>query len=278
MYVERQFVNFDFKLILKFNAYLGMKIKNEKDVQDLEHKIKTELGIDVSHYKNNEVAEELVSLLIFPKYFANWVMRPVILALVIYALGFYVIELTGGQVLIFAVLGFVLFFTCGFLAGLLLLIRRIKKDILKITDYSLVVMKSSITDIGRVGSRMDETNKKDVLGLLFTGIIHIVTIPMLSEAMEEKIPFLGRFSKGIMKRSLVAIAEKIDFDVDKIDENKEIVSGDTNTISSYLITIETANKSTHRIIYLATRIFQIPLKIIFSLFFMILIFFIYLIW
>ncbi len=44
-----------------------MQIRTTKDVEKLDLKIKEELGIDVSKYRNPEVAESFVDLLIFPK-------------------------------------------------------------------------------------------------------------------------------------------------------------------------------------------------------------------
>ena len=45
-----------------------MKIRSQKDVDRLEEAIKMELGIDVSKYKNEEVVESFVELLVFPEY------------------------------------------------------------------------------------------------------------------------------------------------------------------------------------------------------------------
>ena len=44
-----------------------MKIRTKKDVQKLQEKIKLELGIDVSKYKDEEVAENFSELILLQK-------------------------------------------------------------------------------------------------------------------------------------------------------------------------------------------------------------------
>ncbi|MEM6699997.1 MAG: hypothetical protein AAF599_16460, partial [Bacteroidota bacterium] len=70
-----------------------MKIRTSKDVEKLDKKIKEELGIDVQKYRNEEVVENFVQLLVFPEYVINWVIRPVLISIGIFIIGFFTLNL-----------------------------------------------------------------------------------------------------------------------------------------------------------------------------------------
>ena len=57
-----------------------LKIKTAKDVEALDLKIKSELGVDVGKYRKAEVAEAFVDLLIFPRFVITWILHPIIIS------------------------------------------------------------------------------------------------------------------------------------------------------------------------------------------------------
>ena len=161
-----------------------MRIRTAKDVERLDNKIKEELGIDVSKYRNEEVVENFVELLVFPRYVFFWVLRPILISIGIFIIGFFLFDLVHIEYVIYGIIGLVLFLTSGILIGLLFFTWKMKKDIWGIVNYSLEIMKSSVQDLNQVNNQVTKENKKDVLGLLFKGIMHIVTIPLKSNQRE----------------------------------------------------------------------------------------------
>ncbi|CAL2055105.1 hypothetical protein [Tenacibaculum sp. 190524A05c] len=255
-----------------------MKIRTKKDVQELDEKIKTELGIDVSEYKNEDVAENFAELLMLPSYMVSWVIRPIIFSFILYIIGFYTLNLVHVEYLLYALLGFLFFMLAGVAFGFLLLMFKMKKDIWSIADYSLDILKLSVEDLSSVNNQITEENKKDVLSLLFKGIIHIVTIPMLSQSVAKKIPVLGNLAGGIIRRVLVAISDKLEFEEDNIDDfAEETTEGDSKILSSYIFTITKVSEGLEKFVNFTFKVVRFPI-IIFALFSFVLLFlFLYLI-
>jgi hypothetical protein len=254
-----------------------MKIRTKRDVEELKETIKNELGIDIVQYRDAEVASDVVDLIIFPKYVVKGIIRPIVIALVLYVLGFFALDLIHIEYLIYLIIAFLLFSISGLFAGIILLVRKMRNDVGGIVDYSLSIMETSIDDIDEIDNRITSDNKKDVLGLLFQGIIHIVTIPMLSEALEQKVAFVGKITKGFMKKSLMMISDRIDFDEDNINENIVDDGENIEGFNTYKKTIANTRKTSSKITNGISRIVSIPFKLVFCISIALLIIFIYLI-
>ena len=238
-----------------------MQIKNEEDLLKLENKIKDELGIDVKQYRNEEVAENIVELLILPQYIFNWIVRPILLALLIYIAGFFFLDLVHIEYLIYGIIGFGLFFFTGVLIGLLLLIWKMKSDVWSIIEYSLNMMNSAIGDLNKVNHQIDGENKKYVLGLLFQGITHIVIIPILSHGMSNKIPVVGGFLKNTIIKVLTSISDKSDFEDVQLKEELQQKETASNTYEAYEQSISKASNGIEKVMNFTFRVAQIPLWI-----------------
>ena len=254
-----------------------MKIKTQKDVEALELKIKEELEIELSDYRDEEVAEDFVDLFLFPKYVAKWIALPIIIAFALYIIGFFIVDLVHIQYLIYAVVAGVLFILCGTFGGIVYMSSKLKTDLSEITNYSLGIMKSSIDDMNDISHKITAQNKKDVLSLLFQGIIHVVTIPMLTNAIDAKVPIGSKMTIKILKNSLVAIANKFEFDEDNIDENagKGI---EKENLTNYLSMITNANKGINKLLSRIIFVVQSPFRILFIVCSILLLIFLYLIW
>lgn len=255
-----------------------MKIRNEEDIAALDEKIKNDLGIDVRKYRNPEAIEGLVDLITFPKYAINWTIRPILLFFVFYIIGFFVIDLTRFEWILYALLGFVLFIASGWFGGLHYLISKIRSDVDGIADYSFDVMKASMQDLNIVGHQIGSANWTSNLGLLFKGVIHIVSIPVLTDVIGRKVPFVGRFLKGIVGRFLRVLSDQIDFDEAKLSAELEAEPDENKYLQIYTNSITTANKGTDKVLSFAAKAIQLPLKIGFIISFLFLALFIYLIW
>ncbi|WP_158974795.1 hypothetical protein [Cellulophaga sp. L1A9] len=254
-----------------------MKIRTKKDVEKLDNKIKEELGIDVQKYRNEEVIENFVELLVFPKYIFNCLFRPILISILIFIIGFFVFDLVHIENVIYGTVGLILFLITGILVGLLLLMWKMKSDMWGVVNYSLDIMKSAVTDMIQVNSQVNKENRKDVLGLLFKGIIHIVTIPMISKVISDKVPFVGGIIKRIVKKILTLFSDKVKFDEEKLSQELNEKEGESNALRIYSNSISSATKGLEKIMNFTFGVAQFPLKIVFGIILSILILFLYLI-
>ena len=103
-----------------------MRIRTTRDIEQLGEKIKQELGIDLQKYRDEEAVENFVELLVFPQYIFNWVIRPILLSIVIFMVGFFLLDLVHIEYIIYGLVGFVLFLIIGILLGLLLLTWKMR--------------------------------------------------------------------------------------------------------------------------------------------------------
>lgn len=255
-----------------------MKIKNKKDIEELQDTISRELGVDITKYRDEEVADNLVDLLVFPKYIVKWIARPVLISFILFIIGFFVIDLVHIQYLIYGIVGLVLFLIVGIFAGVLNLSRKLNEDLESISDYSLGVLKNSMLDIGDVGGRINKNNIKDVVSMLFKGVIHLVTLPMLGKAIDNKVPLASGLVKLVVERSLGGIANRLTFDDENIDESIINVDGESKFVSNYLSTIDKAGKGIGGTLSTVSKIIRTPFRIGLYLALFFLIIFIYLIW
>ena len=81
--------------------------------------IRDRLGIDVQKYRNEAVVENFVELLVFPEYVIAWVIRPILIAIGIFILGFFIFDLVNVEYLNYGVIGLFLFLATGILIGFL---------------------------------------------------------------------------------------------------------------------------------------------------------------
>tara|TARA_B100001059_G_C17815477_1_gene574946 strand:- start:1718 stop:2473 length:756 start_codon:yes stop_codon:yes gene_type:complete len=250
-----------------------MRIRTKKDVEKLDNKIKEELGIDVRKYRNEEVSENLVELLVFPKYVISWVIRPILISIVVFIIGFFVFDLVHIEYVIYGIIGLILFLMVGIITGLLFLMWKMKSDIWSIINYSFEIMKSAVTDLNQV----NKENRKDVLGLLFKGIIHVVTIPMISKIISDKVPFVGGIVNRIVKNILTLVTDKVEFDEEKLKQEHNKAESESNVLKEYSNSISSASSGLEKIMNFTFGVAQFPLKIVFGIILLALILFLYLI-
>lgn len=254
-----------------------MNIRTEKDLELLDKKIQEELGVDVQKYRNEEVAENFVELLVFPEYVISWVIRPVLVSLAIFILGFYILNLVHLEYIIYAVIGLGLFLTTGLLIGLLSLCWKMKSDMWGIVDYSLDVMKLAVSDMNKVNNQVTKENRKDVLGLLFKGIIHIVTIPMLSQAISDKVPLIGNLVNGIAKKILTTISNAVKFDEENLKQELSKKENEPNALEIYSNAISIVSEGLEKLMNFTFKVAEWPLMIGLFIAIILLILFLYLI-
>ena len=112
-----------------------------------------------------------------------------------------------------------LFLAIGIQIGILILSWKIKSDIYYIVKFTLEITESALTDFNKINSKITKVNRQEVFGLLFKGIIHIVTIPTLSKVIIDKVPFVAGLVNEIVKRVLILVTEKIKFSSEELEHN-----------------------------------------------------------
>ena len=254
-----------------------MRIRTQKDVDILEDRIKTQLGVDVGKYRNEEVVETFVDLLVFPEYIIKWVIRPVFVALLIYIVGFKLLDLVHIEFLIYAVFGIGLFLSTGLLLGLILLLDRLRIDMWGVIDFSIGIMKEAVSDLKQANNSITDENRIENLGLLFKGIIHIVTIPLLSRAISQRVPFVGGIINVMTKKVLILVSDKIRFDGKKLNERLTKIDAPSNVYQDLSTDISSDASGLEKVLAVTFRIAKFPLLFGFICSFITLLIFIYLI-
>lgn len=254
-----------------------MKIRTEADVKALDQKIRTELGVEIGKYRDEETVETLSSLITFPIYALNWTVRPVIIAFILYIVGFWVIDLVHIQYLLYGILGLLLFLISGLFAGLLYLTIRFQADLKQLANYSLTVLKGIVADLDQLNTTTNNTNRPEVLKLLFLGITHIITIPVTSSIIGNKVPFVGGIVSGLVRRVLTRMSNIFRFD--KVDlANATVAAGDEGKILPYYLASVTGfHNIIDKTVGVALKVVQWPLGVVFGGFLLFTLFFVWLI-
>lgn len=255
-----------------------MKIRTEKDIEELDQKIQDELGIELKKYQNDEIAEAIVELLVFPAYVINWGIRPVLIAFLLYILGFWVVELSGIDYVFYGLFGLVFFIINGVVGGILFLMIKMKADFLKILQYALDILKACVEDMRMAGSKVSAGNKKQVLAMLFKGVICIVMIPTVSKAVSDRIFIVGGILKGIIRRMLFLASDRIKFDDSALNLELHEETDPSKILKIYGQLITHSRNGLSKVVGVSLSIVQLPVKLLFGFVFSLLLLLLYLVW
>lgn len=253
-----------------------MQIKTKEDVHRLKERIQSELGIDVSSYSDKEMAEKILDLVVFPKYVLNWVIRPILIAIILYVAGFFFLDLVHVEYVIYGLAGLGLFLITGFSSGLLLFVQRIKEDLWKIIQFVLEILGRAYEDVSNVNNSLDGANRKEHVSLLFQRVIHVVVLPVLTATIPQKLPVVGWVVSRFLRRIFTVLANKFEPAEmpDKLGE-KEV---DTpRRPQSFKDTVSSSSKILENILSVAIKIVSYPIVLAIVVSFFLLAVFLYLI-
>jgi len=243
-----------------------MKIRSQSDVEALDQKIKTELGVDIGKYRNEEVVEQISSLLVFPIYAVSWTIRPVVIAFALYIIGFFIIDLVHIQYLIYAILGLVFFLISGLFAGLFYLTVRFRNDIKSIMTYSMDILKGIVKDVDALNTTTDAANRKEVLQLLFLGTMHLITIPVTGDVIGNRVPFIGGLVSRLVQRVLRTLTNLFRFDQTNLVNATADAGGEGKILPMYLAGVTGFQGIVDKILGVAIRVVQLPIGLLFAFF------------
>ena len=238
-----------------------MRIRNKKDVEALDKRIQDELGIDVKKYRNEEVVEQLTALLLFPRYVVRKVLRPMLIAVLLFVAGFFLPDLTTADYLLYGSIGFFLFMMTGGFISMLILVRKMKGDMWNIMDYSLDIMDGAVSDLHQAHHHVRSEDRVEAMSLLFHGIIHIVTIPMLAKGMTKGIPVIGKMVSRVAKRVLTRAADLLKFNEEKLQSELKKSEEEPNALQTYSKSIDMISNGLDKVMDITFGIAQVPLLV-----------------
>lgn len=191
-----------------------MNITTDAEADRLAEQIKEELGVDIRVYSGEAVINQIVELSEFLQFaVVDSYKIPMFIVFILFLAAFVPVQLAGNIFWILGGIGLVLFFGLGMLLTTVRIVRRFKSTVPKIIDFTTGTVQAILVDIKQVQSVVTPENEKQKYGMLFKGVFHLVTIPMITEAIAEGIPIIGGFLKKIIKRLLLIISAQL-----KIDE------------------------------------------------------------
>ncbi|OAV42834.1 hypothetical protein [Lewinella sp. 4G2] len=243
-----------------------MKIKTQAEADALNAKILSEMGVDISAYRDQEVIDKLAELIVFPMYALESVLRPIGLFLLFWIAGFWLWDLVHLEYLLYVIPGFVLFAVAGFFAGILYLSIRFRNDINSMLNYSMEILRNIVADVDKVNKGTNKANLQENLTLLFAGVLHIVTIPAAASIVAKKIPFIGGYVSGLLTRILRRIANIFKWpEMNRMDA-KYAAGSEGKILPMYLESVTALERTTGQILKVAMRVVQAPVLLFFAVF------------
>jgi len=184
-----------------------MKVRTKRAARKLDKAIQEELGVDIKKYRDPEVEETVSDLLNLFTYAANALKFPLLIGLGLFIVGFSVLDLVHVENLIYGIFGIILIVIVALMIGVLLIIWGIKNDVLEVIDYSLSLTKNIQQDTQAIQSQMTGEDKERKYELFYKGVLHLITIPIVSGVVGKKIPLVGGFAGGLVRRVLAAATD-----------------------------------------------------------------------
>lgn len=240
-----------------------MNVKTQAEAAALNQRIIDEMGVDISKYRNEEVAETLGDLLVFPLYAINWVIRPVLISLALWLLGFWFIDLVHVQYLIYGVVGLALALITGFFAGILYLTIRFKGDIHSMMTYSMDILRGVVKDVDQLNAGTNAGNRKDNLTMLFAGVVHIITVPVAASVVGNKVPFIGGYVAKLLTKVLRRIANVFKWPEISRQQTAFQAEEEGKILPVYLTSVTTFESVISKVLGISVGVVQTPVAIIF---------------
>jgi len=239
-----------------------MQFRTNRTARKLDKAIQEELGVDIKKYRDPEVEETVSDLLNLLTYAANAVKFPLLIGLGLFIAGFFVLDLVHVENLIYGVFGIVLILIIALMIGVLLIIWGIKNDILEVIDYSLSLTKNIQQDTQAIQAQITGEDKERKYQLFYRGVLHLITIPIVSGAIGQKIPFIGGFAGGLVRRVLAAATDnklifKLLFKANVFDASSAVGSF-ANTTNRLRDFVEGIDQAVSRVL----RVVQFPFVVV----------------
>ena len=178
-------------------------------------KIKNELNIYIEQYRNIEIFGKITQIFFIQKYAIGNIFKPVLFSLILYFIGFFILNLTTIQYFIYGIFSLILFISLGLFIGIILLIRNLKKDLLTITQQSTELVEKIYVDICNTNTNNFE-KLKNPLTLIFEGILIGLVQPKISSSVTN-IPLVGNIVDNGIDKTIPILIENFKKQEDKFN-------------------------------------------------------------
>lgn len=202
-----------------FEHLLTME-KTQKQVLQTSEEITPESGIDFTAYRNTEILEKVMSLILFQKYSASFLYKPVSVFLLLYITGFFIFNAEIAGMIVYGIAGFAIFSFNGVLAGLLLLLSNLKKDFKIIINSSLELTETLFNDVHILNTTIK--NSEYPVCIIFNGIIKANILSALDKKL-IRIPFIGKRIVNSTDKVVDLITEQLKNYENQLNIKKQII-------------------------------------------------------
>jgi hypothetical protein len=157
-------------------------------------------GVDFSRYRNQELVDTVANAVTFPVFFARSVSRSVGALLLLMCAGIIAVKSNYYETFL-AFVGFPLALINGVLLGIVLFIRRIRDDMVRVFEISARLTLQVMSDIGAARSNLSgKANSFPGLLEIFQGVNMIVVLPVITGILRRRLPLLGGLAARIIER------------------------------------------------------------------------------
>jgi len=160
-------------------------------------------NIDLSKYQSEEVTDRIADLITFPIYVIGILIWPFLVSVVLFAAGYFVLNLSGIDHIVYPLFGLPLLVLMGLFVGLVWLLSQLKDDLVSIMDYSLVVFKQAVANMQK-----DPGNGSRDYGAVFNGVMSSVIMPSVRKVLENRVIFVGGFVYSLVNKIVIRITHK----------------------------------------------------------------------
>ena len=229
-----------------------MKKANIKtDKEELKELILEKYGINLERYKNPEIVQKIGDMILFPNYAAKNILGSVILALIGFVIFFLTIDMSATLVILYVIFGGGLWFLFGLLGGINFFLHKIEKDMQVLITYGFELTKNALNDLESVGDKL----KKEGIGEIFKGVVVVIIIPSVTEAISGQIPIIGAAVNNAVDRILLRIGDNMKFHLKENSGTTLSKSDHAEMIHNLQTTLQTSLKGTFRVV-------KLPLKVL----------------
>ena len=255
-----------------------MIIRNEKDRIKLAEEIKSELGIDINKYRTEEVAETIFDLLSFPQYIFAYTIRPILYSVGAFIIGYFLINLVHIEYVLYTLIGLPLFLGVGILLGVNFFVGKIKGDMFDVIKYSIEIFNNIKEDLKLSKANLSAERKRYQYNLLFQGVVHHITLPVITEVVADKIPIVGGFIKSLIYRVMSGITNIFAVDKPNTELKQELDKrGEASILEQESASFERLSAVLDKTILAVFAAARFPLKIMLGILSLLLLLFVYLI-
>ncbi|MFK7904528.1 MAG: hypothetical protein AB8B69_05365 [Chitinophagales bacterium] len=236
-----------------------MKIRTQADILQLEAQIKDELDIDIRKYNNQEVRDNFIEMGESFQSIMDWQRRIGLGAMIAYMVGFSALDLKDAEYLVYGIGGFLFIGAFAFCALSVLVTIKMKFQIKKTIEFSIEIMRWCLNDLRKMEHILTPANRANTLGLLFKGTTHIITIPLLTKLVTDKVPLIGGLLKRLIRYVLTEIADHIQYDENRLKAEMEKPKAEESVIDFYLKALDLSTKFHEKTLSFFMGISLIPL-------------------